>query len=84
VHRRVKRRDGARRSRRCANQRNEGGGRLDQSVGTAKRAAEALALNPKYIGAVAFQCTGEPDTGEFGDAEVMGKFGATPNDLSAL
>jgi hypothetical protein len=33
----------------------------------------ALALNPKYVGAVAFQRTGEPDTGEFEDAEVIGE-----------
>lgn len=55
-----------------------------QSSGGAKSTAAALEWNAKYVGAVAFQRTGDQDTGDFGDAEVIGRFGDTPSDLSAL
>lgn len=37
-----------------------------------------------YTGAVAFSRTGDPATGEFGDAKLVRKFGDVPDDLSAL
>lgn len=55
-----------------------------QSAGGAKSTAAALERDPKYVGAVAFQRTGDPDSGDFGDAEIIGRYGDTPNDLSAL
>lgn len=54
------------------------------SPGAAKRMAEALSRQAQYVGAVAFQRTGDPDTGDFGDAEVIGKYGDVPDDLSGL
>ena len=39
-----------------------------QSAGGAKNTAAALERDSKYVGAVAFQRTGDPDTGDFGDA----------------
>ena len=55
-----------------------------QSAGLAKTTALALSRNSKYVGALAFQRTGDPDEGEFGDAEIIGRFGETPSDLSAF
>ena len=46
--------------------------------------AEALSRKPGYVGAVAFSRMGDPATGDFGDAKVIGKFGEVPGDLSAL
>jgi hypothetical protein len=46
--------------------------------------AEALSRKPGYVGAVAFSRTGDPATGDFGDAKVIRKFGEVPEDLSAL
>ena len=37
----------------------------------------------RSVGAVAFR-TGDPATGDFGDATVIRKFGVVPDDLSAL
>ncbi|HEY4914409.1 MAG TPA: hypothetical protein VIJ91_10890 [Candidatus Dormibacteraeota bacterium] len=45
---------------------------------------EALSRKPGYVGAVAFSRTGDPATGDFGDAKVIRKFGEVPEDLSAL
>jgi hypothetical protein len=50
----------------------------------AKSTAAALERNSKYVEAVAFRRTGDPDTGDFGDAEIIGRYGNTPNDLQAL
>ena len=36
------------------------------------------------IGAVAFSRTGDPMIGEFGDAQLLRKFGNVPDDLSGL
>ena len=52
-------------------------------------AAEAVFLAgvsslPGSIGAVAFSRTGDPLIGEFGDARLLKKFGAVPDDLSGL
>lgn len=46
--------------------------------------AEALSRKPGHVGAVAFSRTGDPATGDFGDAQVIKKFGQVPDDLSAL
>ena len=46
--------------------------------------AEALSRKPGHVGAVAFSRTGDPSTGDFGDAQVIKKFGQVPDDLSAL
>jgi hypothetical protein len=46
--------------------------------------AEALSRKPGHVGAVAFSRTGDPATGEFGDANVIKKFGEVPDDLSTL
>jgi hypothetical protein len=46
--------------------------------------AEALSRKPGHVGPVAFSRTGDPATGDFGDATMIRKFGDVPNDLSAL
>jgi hypothetical protein len=46
--------------------------------------AESLSRKQGNVGAVAFSRTGDPATGDFGDAKVLKKFGNVPDDLSAL
>jgi hypothetical protein len=46
--------------------------------------AEALSRRPGNVGAVAFSRTGDPATGDFGDAKIIKSFGSVPNDLSDL
>jgi hypothetical protein len=46
--------------------------------------AETLSRKPGYVGAVPFSRSGDPATGDFGDAKVVRKFGHVPDDLSAL
>lgn len=46
--------------------------------------AEALSRKPGHVGAVAFSRTGDPATGNFGDAQIIKKFGEVPDDLSTL
>jgi hypothetical protein len=46
--------------------------------------ADMLSRNEGHIGAVAFSRTGDPATGDFGDATTIRKFGDVPDDLSAL
>jgi hypothetical protein len=46
--------------------------------------AEALSRKEGHVGAVAFSRSGDPATGDFGDAVVLKKFGEVPDDLSAL
>ena len=46
--------------------------------------AEALSRKSGNVGAVAFSRTGDPAIGEFGDANVIRKFGEVPDDLSTL
>jgi hypothetical protein len=46
--------------------------------------AEALSRKEGNVGAVAFSRTGDPATGDFGDATIIRKFGDVPDDLSAL
>ena len=43
-----------------------------------------LLRKPGYVGAVAFSRSGDPATGDFGDAKVVRKFGHVSDDLSAL
>lgn len=46
--------------------------------------AEALSRKPGCAGALAFSRTGDPGTGDFGEAKVIRKFGDVPEDLSTL
>ena len=46
--------------------------------------AEALSRKHGNVGAVAFSRTGDPATGDFGDAKVLKKFGEVPDDVSTL
>jgi hypothetical protein len=46
--------------------------------------AEALSRKPGHVGAVAFSRTGDPATGDFGDAKIIKTFGDVPSDLSSL
>jgi hypothetical protein len=46
--------------------------------------AEALSRKEGHIGAVAFSRTGDPATGDFGDAKVLKKLSDVPDDLSTL
>ncbi|MDA9446607.1 MULTISPECIES: hypothetical protein [unclassified Bradyrhizobium] len=55
-----------------------------QTSAAALRRAEMLARGAGHIGAVAFSRSGDPLTGEFGDAKLLRKFGNVPPDLSAL
>ena len=55
-----------------------------QSPATALRRAEILSKTPGSIGAVAFSRTGDPMIGEFGDAQLLRKFGHVPDDLGGL
>ena len=54
------------------------------SANAAVMRVEALSRKPGVMGAVAFSRTGDPSSGEFGDAEVIRKFGDVPDDLSTL
>jgi len=46
--------------------------------------AEALSRKRGNVGAVAFSRTGDPVTGDFGDATLLKRFGNVPDDLSTL
>ncbi|ABE64387.1 hypothetical protein Nham_3659 [Nitrobacter hamburgensis X14] len=46
--------------------------------------AERLARTEGHIGAVAFSHTGDPGSGEFGDAVILKAVGEVPDDLSEL
>ena len=46
--------------------------------------AEALSRKPGHAGAIAFSRTGDPASGDFGEAKVIRKFGDVPDDLSEL
>ncbi|MCP1744075.1 hypothetical protein ABIF65_005741 [Bradyrhizobium japonicum] len=45
------------------------------SANAAVMRAEALSRKPGHAGAVAFSRSGEPATGDFGDAKLIRKFG---------
>jgi hypothetical protein len=53
-----------------------------QSSSAALRRAEVLSKAVGSVGAVAFSRSGDP--GEFGDAQLLGKFGNVPDDFSGL
>jgi hypothetical protein len=55
-----------------------------QSSSAALRRAELLSKVEGCVGALAFSRTGDPIIGEFGDAQLLRKFGNVPGDLSAL
>jgi hypothetical protein len=46
--------------------------------------AEALSRKQGNIGAIAFSRSGDPATGDFGDATIIRKLGEVPTDLSDL
>lgn len=54
------------------------------SANAAVMRAEALSRKPGCAGAVAFSRTGDPSSGDFGDAKVIRRFGEVPDDLSSL
>ncbi|WGD55063.1 hypothetical protein QA641_14860 [Bradyrhizobium sp. CB1650] len=54
------------------------------SANAAVMRAEALSRKPGNTGAVAFSRTGDPSSGDFGDAKLIRKFGDVPDNLSAL
>ena len=53
-----------------------------QSPTAAMRRAETMSRMAGSIGAVAFSRSGDPMIGEFGDAQLLRKFGNVPDDLS--
>jgi len=55
-----------------------------QTSAAALRRAEILSHAAGHIGAVAFSRSGDPMTGEFGDAKLIRKFGNVPEDLGTL
>jgi len=55
-----------------------------QTPGAALRRAEVLSRAAGNVGAVAFSRSGDPTIGEFGDAQLLRKFGNVPDDLSGL
>ena len=55
-----------------------------QSSPGALRRAESLSKTAGCVGAVAFSRTGDPLIGEFGDAQLLRRFGDVPDDLGAL
>jgi hypothetical protein len=55
-----------------------------QSSSGALRRAEVLSKTAGCVGAVAFSRTGDPLIGEFGDAQMLRRFGDVPDDLSGL
>jgi hypothetical protein len=52
------------------------------SANAAVMRAEALSRKPGNAGAIAFSRTGDPSSGDFGDAKVIRKFGDVPDELS--
>ena len=55
-----------------------------QSAAIARSTASTLSRNSKYVGAIAFERTGDPDEGDFADAIVLARYGDTPDDLTSL
>lgn len=55
-----------------------------QSANAAAALARAMARTKGNVGAIAFQRSGDPNIGEFGDAEILVRAGETPEDLSEL
>jgi hypothetical protein len=61
-----------------------GNGEECRSAATALVRAETMSRMPGCVGAVAFSRTGDPMIGEFGDAQLLRKFGNVPEDLGGL
>jgi hypothetical protein len=55
-----------------------------QTSSAALRRAEIMSRTAGRIGAVAFSRSGDPLIGEFGDAQLLKKFGRVPDDLGGL
>ena len=55
-----------------------------QSANAAIALARAMARVKGNLGAVAFKRDGDPNIGEFADAEILVKVGETPDDLDEL
>jgi len=50
----------------------------------ARMRAEAMSRKDGNVGAVAFSRAGDPSIGEFADAQVLGRYGLTPDDFAAI
>ena len=50
----------------------------------AVQTAEALSCTAPNVGALAFRRTGDPYSGQFGDAEILKSFGEVPSNLDDL
>ncbi len=48
------------------------------------RQAEAMSRSPANAGALAFKRSGDPNTGNFGDATILKSFGEVPQNLDEL
>ena len=46
----------------------------------ARRRAQALAATPPHVGALAFSRTGDPNSGEFQEGEIIAEFGEVDRD----
>jgi hypothetical protein len=53
-----------------------------QSANAAAALARTMARSKGNVGAIAFKRAGDPNIGEFGDAEIVLRVGETPEDLS--
>lgn len=51
-----------------------------QSAALAKSTAASLSRDAKYVGAIAFERSGDPDEGSFADATILERYGVTPDD----
>jgi hypothetical protein len=45
------------------------------------RASTAVRLSASHAGAIAFSRTGDPSTGEFEPAQLVDRYGETPNEV---
>jgi hypothetical protein len=54
------------------------------SANAAIQRAEYMSRRDGIVGAIAFSRSGDPSSGTFEDAHVLGKFGDAPDDLSHL
>ena len=51
---------------------------------SALRLAEVMSRKPENVGALAFKRTGDPNTGNFGEAIILKRFGEVPENLDEL
>jgi hypothetical protein len=54
------------------------------NAGAAIGRAEVMARHERYVGAVAFLRRGDPDVGEYDDAEILRTFGEVPDDVGRV